>query len=237
MLNKIKTATLTSVMLAMGMSSAVVLAKGKPGADTAENMSRIVGASGSGHTVIDQCGGGTENWDEATATIEFSQNGGTVVEVALDDAKPETLYTVWVRLRGRDQQGISFGGSPITNGGATPLAPSTALDQLVADWVGSGSATQPNGFVTNARGNGKIELILDFPVTGGAYPFNRMSAETLALAQSKRAEATATPTAIADPRDAGITGTPFLVRLVSHCQDGLGHGLSPAAREAWFQYP
>jgi hypothetical protein len=81
-----------------------------------------------------------------------------------------------------------------------------------------------------------VHIDLDFPLEGGAYPFNNMTADDLIAAQGKRPAALATPAAIVDPRADNIDG-PFMVRMVSHCQDGLGHGLSPSNREAWFQYP
>jgi hypothetical protein len=124
----------------------------------------------------------------------------------------------------------------MTGGGATPLAHTDGLAQLIADWAGSGSPNQPNGFRTGTGGEGSLELDLDFPVVGGAYPFNRMDAATLAAAQVKRAAAEAIPTTIVNPTDSAI-GAGFLIRVVSHCQDDLGHGLSPATREPWFQYP
>lgn len=209
-------------------------------ADFDANMSRVAGASGSGHTVIDQCGDGVENWDGATATLVNRQSGGTgKVKVRLKGGKPNTHYTVWVRLKGKDQNGESFGGSPITGGGATPLAPSSDLGELVDHWDGPGSDTgSGNSFFTNHQGDGLVQIDTDFPLEGGAYPFNNMDAASLAQAEAKRGiNLTAAPTAFADPRQAGITGTPFLVRMVSHCQDGKSHGLSPSNREAWFQYP
>jgi hypothetical protein len=66
-------------------------------ADFTANMSRVVGASGSGHTVVDECGGGVENWDDATATIASVQGQ---VKVRLKGAKPNTHFTLWVRLKG-----------------------------------------------------------------------------------------------------------------------------------------
>ena len=44
------------------------------------------------------------------------------------------------------------------------------------------------------------------------------------------------PVAIANPMLPGHGG-PFLIRVVSHCSDDVGHGLSPGNREAWFQFP
>jgi hypothetical protein len=212
-------------------------------ADFDANFSRIDpdAASGDGaSTVRNDCGGGTEGWEGATATIVNRQSGGTgKVKVRIKDGKPNTHFTVWVRLKGKSH-GESFGGSPITGGGATPLAAGTELDSLVADWIGSGN---PNGgansFFTNHQGDGLVQIDTDFPLEGGAYPFNEMGAAALADAETKTGtNLVAAPTALANPTGANLaSGTPFLIRVVSHCQDGESHGLSPSKREAWFQYP
>lgn len=194
-------------------------------------------ASGDGvSTVRSNCGGGVNGYDDATAEIEISQKGSSSkVEIEIEGGKPNTLYTVWARMAGT-AHGAPFGNSPITGGGATPLAHTDGLAQLVADWVGSGSPTQPNGFITDANGEGTFQVDLDFPVVGGVYPFNRMAHSDHLLAQTKNPAAQPIPTAIVNPADS-LIGAPFMIRLISHCQDGLGHGLSPAKREAWFQYP
>ena len=209
-------------------------------ADFSANMSRVVGASGSGHTVIDECGAGTDNFDAATATIENTQDGGSSrVKVRLKGANPDTHYTLWVRMKG-SSHGVNFGGAPLTGGGATPLAPSSALNGptgLVADWATTGGSTGgANSFDTNHKGDGVVHIDLDFPLEGGSYPFNNIDAATLAVAQAKNANAAANPATVVDPR-ADNVGGPFMIRMVSHCQDGKGHGLSPSNREAWFQYP
>lgn len=213
------------------------------------DMSRINADKTSGDgvsTVRNNCGGGADGFDDATASIEISQKGSTSkVEIELENGVPNTLYTVWVRMKGSAHGGANiggttFGGSPITGGGATPLSHTDGLAQLVTDWaVGPGSATQPNGFTTDASGDADFTVELDFPVVGGAYPFNRMSHDTHLLAATKNSAAWPNPTAIVNPSDTGIGGpsTPFMIRMVSHCQDQLGHGLSPGKREAWFQYP
>lgn len=242
---KFKATALAFSLAALGLGSTAVLADGGSGHDddvVDADMSRISpdAASGDGvSTVRNNCGDGVEGWDDATAEIEISQEGYySEIEIELEDAKPDTLYTVWVRMKGQ-AHGTTFGGSPITGGGATPLAHTSHLDQLVADWVGPGSPTAGNAFNTNAKGKGKFKVDLDFPVVGGAYPFNRMSHDAHLLAQTKNPAATPSPTAIVNPADAGVgpSGTPFMIRVISHCQDGLAHGLSPAKREAWFQYP
>ena len=231
--------TLTVVAGVIATISGVVQANGKHSNVVDSPMSRISpdAASGDGlSTVRNNCGGGIEGYDDATASIEISQKGiVSSVEIEIADGKPDTLYTVWVRMKG-SAHGTGFGGSPMTNGGATPLAHSSHLDQLVADWAGTGSPTAGNSFNTNKKGNGEFEVDLDFPVVGGAYPFNRMSHDAHLLAQTKNPDANPDPTAIVNPADAGISAG-FMIRVVSHCQDGLTHGLSPAKREAWFQYP
>jgi len=227
----------TALVAVMGLTVSGFASAGSNVVD--DPMSRIDPDATSGDnisTVRNDCGGGTEGWESATADIEISQKGTkSEVEIEIKDASPDTLYTVWVRMKG-SAHGTGFGGSPITGGGATPLAHSSHLDQLVTDWVGAGSPTAGNSFSTNRKGNGEFIVDLDFPVVGGAYPFNRMSHPAHLLAQTKNPDANPDPTAIVNPADAGI-GAGFLIRVISHCQDGLTHGLSPAKREAWFQYP
>lgn len=241
-----KLTTISAVLLSMGMASTVALAGPDDVVDA--NMSRISPDATSGDkvsTVRNNCGDGTEGWDDASAALEISQKANSSeVNIEVRDAKPNTLYTIWVRMLGSahggaDNGGTTFGGSPITGGGATPLAHSSHLDQLVTDWVGLGSPTAGNAFNTDADGDADVTLDLDFPVVGGAYPFNRMSHTAHQLAQTKKSSAWPNPTAIVNPADIGIGGpsTPFMIRVISHCQDGLAHGLSPAKREAWFQYP
>ncbi len=203
------------------------------------------GASGSGHTVAGECGGSFDGSDHAgqraaKAKLKVTQMGpSTHVSIRLRHARPNTVYTVWVRLKGNDQDGNSFGGSPLTNGGATPLAPSTALDLLESNspWSNIGSNNAPNTFITDHRGRGRLDVTLDFPLFGGAYPFGSISANALDhIRATINPNATGTPTALVNPNHVGVDG-PFLLRIVSHCQDDLGHGLSPAARETWFNYP
>ena len=233
-MNKFKLTLIASIIA--GVSGAA-----QAGSNVVEaDMSRISAdkASGDGvSTVRNNCGGGAEGWDAAAAEIEISQKGSeSKVEIEVTGGKPDTLYTVWVRMKG-DAHGTGFGGSPITGGGATPLAHSSHLGDLVDSWVtGVGTSTAGNGFRTNADGEGEFEVTLDFPVVGGAYPFNRMSHDSHLQAQTKNPAATPSPTTIVNPADAGVGG-PFMIRVISHCQDDLAHGLSPAKREAWFQYP
>jgi hypothetical protein len=238
---KRKTLT-TAVMILLGsLTYSATLLASDSDSDVNTSMSRISAdaPSGSGATVRGECGGGVDGFDSARATIKISTAGGSSkVKIKLRNGKPNTHYTVWLRMKGNDQDGNSFGGAPLTGGGATPLAPSSELAVLIPDWIDPAGSLAPraNGFITNARGNGKLKVALDFPMSSGAYPFNRIDAATLAAAQGKNANAKATPTAVVDPTEDGVSG-PFLIRMVSHCQDGRSHGVSPANRESWFQFP
>ena len=248
-MTKLKVTTLAAALLSMGLGSTAVLAGHGDGDDDSDDgtvldapFSRIDADQQSGNgsgTVNANCSEYDGQYDTATASIEIDQIGyDSKVEVKVKNGRPNTLYTLWVRMKGQ-AHGTTFGGSPMTGGGATPLAHTDGLTQLVNDWVGPGSPDQPNGFRTDHKGKGKVKLDLDFPVVGGAYPFNRMTHDTHLLAQTKNPDATPSPTAIVNPADTGIGpgGSPFMIRMVSHCQDDLGHGLSPATREPWFQWP
>jgi len=271
----------TTVALALGLSfSGMALAHDSDSdSDSETPWSRhpITSKSGSGDFVCDNglnmgnCGGCYDGNDfpgqtAASATLEAEyEDGNSETKIKVKDARPNTHYTVWVRLKGKSHgttfgsgPDVPLGGSPVTNGGATPYAPTTELAALVGDWASTGgvgcippgtasaptpltcTAPRANGFVTDANGDGGVTINADFTsIAGGAYPFNRMSAATLAVAVAKKASAKAVPTAIADPRDANNTppGTPFLYRMVSHCTDDASHGVSPGARETWFNFP
>jgi hypothetical protein len=192
--------------------------------------------SGSGDTVEANCPVDPSGnaWQGATATLEVKQKGSdSSVEVEVSGAAPNTLFTVWMRIKGKN--GLNSAGSPLTGGGATPMAPGTALDDLnaISPWVdAAGAPSSANSFTTDADGEAEFEIHLDFPLVGGAYPF-----QATATSRPGHEGHANVPTAIADPRVDGQGDTPFLVRVVSHCTDSASHGLSPATREAWFQYP
>lgn len=203
--------------------------------------------SGSGHTVEDNCpiDPSGNAWQGATAKLRIEQNGdSSVARIKVKNAVPDTVFTVWMRMEGAGPDGSLIGPSPMTGGGATPLAPGSALDDMIhytPPFAGSSNPT--NGFVTDSKGDGKFTIALDFPVVGGAYPFQRASAQAVADWQAERAAngqgpapGERKPSPIVNPADPDISG-PFLLRVISHCTDQLGHGLSPATREAWFQYP
>ena len=175
---------------------------------------------------------GGNGWQGATATLKVKQKGaGSTVEIEVEDAVPNTVFDVWLRIKGGP--GFNDAGSPLTGGGSTPLAPGTELDALnaISPWVDpAGASSSTNSFTTDGDGNSSFTVDLDFPVVGGAYPFQKASGE-----RPGQEAIPNVPTAIVDPRTGN--GGPYLIRVLSHCTDQVIHGLSPATREAWFQYP
>ncbi len=235
-MTKLKMTTLAAALLGMGMASTAALASTSETIDDSMTRRAPGSTSGSGHTVEANCVTDPNGnaWQGATATLEVKQKGGgSGVEIEVSDATPDTLFTVWVRIKGKS--GLNSAGSPLTGGGATPLASGSELDALnaISPWVDpAGASSSANSFTTDAYGNGDFEIDLDFPLVRGAYPF-----QMTATSRPGHEGHANVPTAIADPREPGQEDTAFLIRVVSHCTDGASHGLSPSTREAWFQYP
>ena len=210
--------------------------------------------SGSGDTVEANCptDPGGDAWQGATADLMIKQLGdASTVDIQVKNAVPNTVFTVWLRTRGTGPDGSEIGwhqpkasggacnGSPLTCGGATPLAPGYKLDTIIhytSPFAGTSAPT--NGFTTDKHGNAHFSIDLDFAVVDGAYPFHLASESAVAAWQAVggNPDARRIPTAVVNPSDPGISG-PFLLRVISHCTDQLAHGLSPGKREAWFQYP
>jgi hypothetical protein len=250
---KVTTLAASLACMGMGLTSTAVLAGGDnddDGFKTVVNVDmkrRAPGStSGSGHTVEANCPVDPSGnaWQDATATLRIEQEGDqSVARVKVKDAVPNTVFTVWMRMAGSspgDETGANnvIGPNPMNGGGATPLLPGSALDVALSQSPpNAGTATPTNGFTTDKKGNATFTIGLDFPVIGGAYPFHRAS--DAAVTDLRIAGSTwplvRTPAAIVNPNDTGIGG-PFLLRVISHCTDGLGHGLSPAVREAWFEW-
>lgn len=187
--------------------------------------------SGSGDTIENNCGASS---GYQTAHVKVSQkDGSSKVRFKVRNARPNTVYTVWLRIKGG--AGFNSLGSPLTGGGATPLAPGSALYDLndYSPWGAhpAGSTSPTNGFTTDADGDANWTTRLDFPLIRGAYPFQ----DGPTVARPGHDDHANVPTAIVDPRTGN--GGPFMMRMISHCTDGLGHGLSPGTREAWFQFP
>lgn len=233
-MTKLKMTTLTAALL--GVVSTTAMAGSYKAIDDFMSRRAPGSTSGSGDTVEANCAADPSGsaWQGATASLEVKQKGGnSKVEIEVEGAVPNTLFTVWLRIKGKN--GLNSAGSPLTGGGATPLAPGSALDALnaISPWVNpAGALGSANSFTTDANGDAVFETNLDFPVVRGAYPFQM----TATSRPGHEAHANVA-TAIADPREPGQESTPFLVRVVSHCTDNMSHGLSPATREAWFQFP
>jgi hypothetical protein len=172
--------------------------------------------------MVANCGG---VYPDAAAMALFTEGtaGNTSIEIHVSGAVPNTLFTAWLRL--------GPGGSPLTGAGSTPLAnPSeivglgaatpagellaaATLAGLVGD-DGTGDFDVANGFVTDSNGEGTFRVDLSFAVEADAvYPFSEF-----------------------DPSipDTLLGESPFAIRVVSHCTDNIGHGLSAGKREAWF---
>jgi hypothetical protein len=185
-----------------------------------------------------------ETWPEATASVRLIERSGrSKLTFVVRDARPDTLFTVWLRLAGEDSEGNPFGGSPLTGFPVTPLAASTDLPaQLEATLPNPGSQELSNGFRTNHRGHGRITLHLDFPINSGAYPFHRFPdfethktdialTNDANLARLGGAAPSIKPVAIPDGSQA-----PATILIASHCVDDTGHGLIPGPHENWFTW-
>lgn len=185
-----------------------------------------------------------ETWPKAEARFRLNESHGTSrLTFRIRNARPNTLYTVWLRLLGEDSEGNPFGGSPLTGIPVTPLVASADLpEQLAATLPNPGSDQLSNGFRTNAWGNGHVSLAVDFPISSGAYPFQRFPdfdqlktdialTNPGNLARLGGQAAAIKPVAIVDGSQA-----PATVLVASHCTDGLGHGLLPGPHENWFTW-
>ncbi len=204
--------------------------------------------SPTGQSVAVECNApgepGAETWSEAKAWLTFSdRNGGSRLTFIVRHARPDTLYTVWLRLSGEDSSGNAYGGSPLVGIPVTPLVASDELpEQLAITLPNPGSDDVPNGFRTNSRGSGRVVIKVDFPIESGAYPFQRFPdfadhADNIALTNPVNIErlggeaAAVRPVAITDASQAPAT---FLI--ASHCVDDVAHGLLPGPHENWFTF-
>ncbi len=191
-------------------------------------------ASGSGDTVEANCGGPDYQGATGKINISHTSDGGSEVGIEIEDAVPNTHFTVWMRIKGG--AGFNDAGSPWTGGGATPLCSGTEFPTLNANspWNNLAGSTDAlcNSFFTDANGDGTFNSTVNFPVVGGAYPFQQSNGAPARPGHDDHADV---PTAIVDPRTGN--GGPFMIRVVSHCTDNANHGLSPYIREAFFQFP
>lgn len=183
---------------------------------------RETGRSVAAHCQIDGAAA-PDHWADARAELVLSQSAtASEVTVTLESARPDTLFTIWLMLAG---------GSPLMEAGATALIHSDDLAAAV-DLMGAPDTVASNGFTTDADGNGHITLTLDYPIVGGAFPFQRYAGFDAENEVFTRDAPRAIPVAIAD----AATGAPFTLRLASHCGDNLHNGLIAGQHEPWFDW-
>ena len=180
------------------------------------------------------------DWPDAAATLEIRQGSGkSAVTVSIPGAKPNTLYTMWVRRRGSDSAGNPFGGNPLVSVPGkpaigipgNPLVPSSYLPAAL-DAVHAPVQTPIHGFTSDAKGAGSVSIDLDFPIIGGAFPFQKFENFDPNDSRLTLEGASAILVAIVGT----LSNAPFTLRLASHCVDGVSHGLLPGPHEGWFDW-
>ncbi|MEM7132324.1 MAG: hypothetical protein AAF702_38835 [Chloroflexota bacterium] len=170
------------------------------------------------------------DWPDAAATLEIRQGAGmSTVAIEVSNVRPNTYYTMWLRLLGEDVNGVKFGGNPLMGIPGTPLVPSDYLDEML-EAVSTPTDAGIHGFHSGEDGNGSLYLELDFPIINGAYPFQNFEGFDASDERFKLEQPSIPPVAIA------MVGAPFTLRLASHCTDGMGHGLLPGPHEGWFDW-
>ena len=102
--------------------------------------------------------------------------------------------------------------SPISAAPATAAAATWGIQTIINN-AGTASAAGAHAFYTNRSGDAWVFIPLNFGLSNGIYPFG--------LYQG-------------DLPNVAIGNTPFTFRVVSHCTDGLQHGLSPGVNEPTF---
>ena len=239
----------TGLLLSMTVVSLFVWGVSPSHAQTTETtvvtqLSKITGQFE--NVVVEETGCGlSSTWPDSSADVSIKQSDGrTRVTIRVHDTVPDVFWTAWVGL---------VEGSPLTVNGrgrmpGMPMVPMDAVNDLAAsthdrsldDAIfpvgtgdnGEGSADVPNGFWTDADGNGKLKIEVDFPIIKGAFPFHELNDDLL------------------DPIAIGTRPSgPFTIRVVSHCLDNVVHGLFPGgeldpdteepvttAHEIWFEW-
>ena len=96
--------------------------------------------------------------------------------------------------------------------------------------AGNGGNDLSNGFWSDENGNALFVTELDFPMIGGAYPFQRFEGFDPTDERFTAEEPRVFPVAIVG------SGAPFTLRIASHCTDGVGHGLAAGPHEGWFDW-
>lgn len=144
-----------------------------------------------------------EDFDNAKAKLkikENSQTGKTTVSIQVKNGVPDMIYTVWMFAP----------VSPLTGAPASPLAPTTELENLAESTPPEAGSTEgANAFWTDEDGDGVLVVTLDFLLSDGVYPY--------------------------EDGDVPLGSFPFSMRVISHCTDNLSHGLLPGPHEPNFQ--
>ena len=133
--------------------------------------------SPSGHSVVADCQDAAAtypyqpyDWPDASATLEIRQGAGrSTVAIEMSAAKPNTYYTMWLRLGGTDANGVAYGGNPLMGIPGTPLIPSSDLGNAL-DTVSEPNDTSINGVHADENGNASFFIELDFPSCAISYP-------------------------------------------------------------------
>jgi len=176
------------------------------------------------------------DWPEAKATLSIEQVGAeSKVSIEMTGVKPNMYYTMWLRLLAEDAAGNTYSGNPLIGIPGTPLIPSTELDEALT-FTGQGNAKVglTNGVWSDENGNAIWTTTVDFPIIGGAYPFNNFEgfdADDARLSSPFKDDA---PMAI--PVTIANSGAPFTLRVASHCQSNVNYGLFPGPHEGWFDW-
>ncbi len=225
---------LVPALLALAASAEMVTLY--DGAFTRHDPEALVGAA-PGHSVAQHCqvDGVTspDHWPDATAHLTLKQTADAAeVTVTMANGRPDTLFTIWLMLAGKTPDGQSFGGNPLMKTAATALVPTALLPEAVEIMKAPNSDWPANGFITDANGNATVTVSLDFPIVGGAYPFQRFAGFDPHDPAFTREVPRAIPVAIPGKS----AGAPFTLRLASHCGDNLHNGLVAGPHEAWFNW-
>ena len=122
--------------------------------------------------------GGTPHPARSAALQVWQTGMGSTVSIKVRYARPNTIYTVWLRVKGKVTGGDAIGGSPITGGGATALAPGSALNSLVGFTPPYDGTSDPiNGWMTDMNGNSDFMIQLDFPFGGRSVSLSNVGSE------------------------------------------------------------
>lgn len=176
------------------------------------------------------------DWPDRKATMTIEQSGATSkVNIEMTGVKPNQYYSMWLRLLGTDAEGNNYGGNPLIGIPGTPLLPSTELDEALT-FTGKGNAREglSNGFWSDENGNALFSTTLDYPIIGGAYPFQNFenfdATDPRFTSPFQDTAPMPVPVAIVN------TGAPFTLRVASHCMDNKNYGLFPGPHEGWFDW-